>query len=83
MQIESVLQTKNWSEPAKTRFSVALLHTLTSRVHPDVLQFDFYGAPYIFEPQHDKTNKMNVRPAKTQISLGSLIRVFAAHSMGS
>ena len=24
MQIESVLQTKNWSEPAKNRFSVAL-----------------------------------------------------------
>ena len=22
------------------------------------------------EPQHDKTNKMTVRPAKTQISLG-------------
>ena len=27
MQIESVLQTKNRSEPAKNRFSVALLHT--------------------------------------------------------
>ena len=24
----------------------------------------------ISEPQHDKTNKMSVRPAKTQISLG-------------
>ena len=23
-----------------------------------------------FEPQHDKTNKVSVRPAKTQISLG-------------
>ena len=23
-----------------------------------------------YEPQHDKTNKMSVRPAKTQISLG-------------
>ena len=23
----------------------------------------------VFEPRHDKTNKMNVRPAKTQISL--------------
>ena len=23
-----------------------------------------------FEPRHDKTNKMSVRPAKTQISLG-------------
>ena len=24
-----------------------------------------------FEPRHDKTNKMSVRPAKTQISLAS------------
>ena len=24
----------------------------------------------LYEPQHDKTNKMSVRPAKTQISLG-------------
>ena len=31
------------------------------------------------EPPHDKTNKMTVRPAKTQISLG--IRVFAVCSM--
>ena len=27
MQIESVLQTKNWSELAKNRFSVALVRT--------------------------------------------------------
>ena len=26
----------------------------------------------ICEPRHDKTNKMSVRPAKTQISLGIL-----------
>ena len=44
-----------------------------------------------FEPPHDKTNKMTVRPAKTQISLGipawasqpghppSLISVFTVH----
>ena len=24
----------------------------------------------VFEPRHDKTNRMSVRPAKTQISLG-------------
>ena len=28
MQIESVLQIKNWSEPAKNRFSVALLQDI-------------------------------------------------------
>ena len=32
------------------------------------------------EPPHDKTNKMTVRPAKTQLSL---IRVFAGRSMSS
>ena len=26
--------------------------------------------PFIYEPHHDKTNKMSVHPAKTQISLG-------------
>ena len=25
---------------------------------------------FVYEPQYDKTNKMSVRPAKTQISLG-------------
>ena len=49
----------------------------------------------IYEPPHDKTNKMTVRQAKTPISLGirpvlsesaplpSLIRVFAGQSIGS
>ena len=36
---------------------------------------------FTYEPPHDKTNKVTVRPAKTQIRLGkrppSLIRVFA------
>ena len=35
---------------------------------------------FIIEPQHDKTNKVTVRPAKTQISLG--IR-FAVRLMGT
>ena len=30
----------------------------------------FYPLNTSFEPRHDKTNKMAVRPAKTQISLG-------------
>ena len=30
----------------------------------------FVGFAVSFEPRHDKTNKMSVRPAKTQISLG-------------
>ena len=30
----------------------------------------FYQEFHIHEPRHDKTNKMSVRPAKTQISLG-------------
>ena len=36
-----------------------------------VLIYSFtYPKYYIFEPRHDKTNKMGVRPAETQISLG-------------
>ena len=39
----------------------------------------------IYEPQHDKTNKVSVRPAKTQISLGirQVWSVFAVRFMGS
>ena len=33
------------------------------------MSFKFY-IKWLFEPRHDKTNKMSVRPAKTQISLG-------------
>ena len=38
-----------------------------------------------YELPHDKTNKMIVRPAKTQISLGirPVWSVFAVRSMGS
>ena len=41
--------------------------------------------PLTVEPQHDKTNKVSVRPAKTQISLGirPVWSVFAVRSMGS
>ena len=41
-----------------------------------------YKGPY--EPRHDKTNKMSVRPAKTQISLGirPVWSIFEVRSMG-
>ena len=32
--------------------------------------FSYHFLCHTFEPPHDKTNKMSVRPAKTQISLG-------------
>ena len=37
------------------------------------------------EPRHDKTNKMTVHPARTEISLGirPVWSVFAVHLMGS
>ena len=31
---------------------------------------DIAALETVYEPRHDKTNKMSVRPAKTQISLG-------------
>ena len=36
----------------------------------NALPFIFKSDNVIYEPPHDKTNKMIVRPAKTQISLG-------------
>ena len=43
------------------------------------------GTVMKFEPQHDKTNKMTVRPAKTRISLGiNLVwSAFTERSVGS
>ena len=40
---------------------------------------------HIIEPRRDKTNKMTVRPAKTQISLFicPVLSVFAVRSMGN
>ena len=63
----------------------------TCAIHDDILGV---CASLPYEPWHDKTDKMSVHPAKTQISLGirpvwsessmpSLIRVFAVRSMGS
>ena len=37
----------------------------------------------VFEPRHDKTNKVSVRPAKTQISLGICTRFLDADSEDS
>ena len=44
-------------------FDVGSIHKLFNGVKDFKIQF-------IFEPPHDKTNKMDVRPAKTQIRLG-------------
>ena len=44
------------------RFSCDVAHfTVLNDVHNEALG--------TYEPRHDKTNKMSVRPAKTQISL--------------
>ena len=45
----------------------ALCRTLTQDEEDDVVT---WLRENTFEPRHDKTNKMSVRPAKTQISLG-------------
>ena len=46
---------------------------------------EFVQYLFIYEPRHDQTNKMSVRPAMTQISLGirPVWSVFAVRSMGS
>ena len=59
-------------------------------LYPDhFLKSDWCATPVtkllIFEPHHDKTNKITVRPAKTQISLGirPVLSVFAVRSIDS
>ena len=52
------------AESFPDRFSKAYIIELNHFL--DVVQGDVLK----YEPQHDKTNKMTVRPAKTQISLG-------------
>ena len=37
---------------------------------PVIYRLPYLNVRPLTEPQHDKTNKMSVRPAKTQISLG-------------
>ena len=37
---------------------------------PGLISESQKGQSCIYEPSHDKTKKMTVRPAKTQISLG-------------
>ena len=97
MQIESVLQTINRSEPAKNRFSVALDWNLISLINllKDInkkLWFSYYSAMNLFtkcksdgiiyEPAHDKTNKMTCVPSKDSDQSGhplSLISLRCPH----
>ena len=62
MQIESVLQTKNRSEPAKIRFSVALdmkINTITVNINTEHVS-----------RSTTKPTKWPVRPEKPRTSLG-------------
>ena len=56
-------------------------HKCNSLMHLSFSLLNVYINPGINEPRHDKTNKMAVRPAKTQISLGicPVWSVFAVH----
>ena len=45
-------------------------HKATQDKKKDIHAFDNYKKGKLFEPRHDKTNKMAVRQAKTEISLG-------------
>ena len=56
------------------------LITLQTNLWKLVIFLIFYWyESLLIEPQHDKTNKVTVHPAKTQISLG----IFAVRLMGS
>ena len=55
--------------PGRASSMVVTFHSLLSSPNLTV----YYNVAVLnatFEPRHDKTNKVSVRPAKTQISLG-------------
>ena len=47
-----------------------IIHTVKASHIQTFYRQDFDFQHSSFEPPHDKTNKMTVRPVKTQISLG-------------
>ena len=60
-------------------FSKGSCQNIGSVTRKDTQKLNYYGRHFVFEmgkvirihePRHDKTNKMVVHPAKTQISLG-------------
>ena len=63
-------QSNIWSSITKVEMPLTVVHAwiIYSMYRADE-QFRSVRA-FIYEPRHDKTNKMSVRPAKTQISLG-------------
>ena len=56
----AIVNASDWTSGLAGQFLVLLFWNLPLRMHLSGL----------FEPRHDKTDKMSVRPAKTQISLG-------------
>ena len=76
-----------WSETLEDTFCRVVAHLFYDHIHEAMWEEHSGRYNPRYEPQHDKTNKMSVRPAKTQISLDirpvRLIRVFAVRSMGS
>ena len=54
-----------WSQTPKTGFLVTRLISKPALLHATI-----YIICQLYEPRHDKINKVTVRPAKTQISLG-------------
>ena len=70
-----------WSQTPKTGFLVTGLNSINRNRHfqfnpntdTNYVKFTYKSGGFlklIIEPRHDKTNKVTVRPARTQISLG-------------
>ena len=74
-----------------TKYPLYMFHWLNQLVHMASWQskvlvvLPVHKMGSTFEPPHDKTNKMTVSPAKTQISLGihPVWSVFVVRSVGS
>ena len=82
MRRKSFARDNVWHTDAlPSHFSMVKLHCLNFRIITT-----FLGVHFLFEPLHDKTNKMACAPSEESDQPGhspSLIRVFAVRSVGS
>ena len=61
---------QKWGLRRNTDKSKTMLFSKVGKTIEDKFEFVVNDTEVEYEPRHDKTNKVTMRPAKTQISLG-------------
>ena len=80
-----IMPSRQWTTKALIRLRGCPSWSTSLLLAYGINKFCYDKAQLRNQPPHDKTNKMTVHPAKTQISLGicQVWSGFAVHSMGS